>query len=57
MVIGELYVSHEMVANGVEAMRESRMLCLTEAEAVLEIYMAMAGTALKAAAYGEATIQ
>lgn len=57
MVIGELYISHEMIADGVDAMREAKTLCLTEAEVVREVYMAMAGTALKAGCEGEATIQ
>lgn len=57
MVIGELYISNAMIAEGVEAKREAEMKCLTEPEIVVEIYMAMAGTALKAACEGEDSVQ
>jgi hypothetical protein len=57
MVIGGFYVSNEMLAEGVEAKREAEARRLTESEIVLEIYMAMAGTALKMASDGEASIQ
>lgn len=57
MVVGELYISNEMVAEGVEAMREAKKKGFTEAEMVLDIYMAMAGTALKVIDTGEATVQ
>jgi len=57
VVIGELYISNEMIAEGVEAMREAKKRRFSEAETVLDIYYAMAGTALKAGMEGEATVQ
>lgn len=57
MVIGEVYISNSMISDGVDAMREARVMCLTDAEAVWEIYLAMAGRALMAAHDGEETVQ
>lgn len=57
MVIAELYISNEMIAEGVEAMREAKTKCFTEAEMVVDIYMAMAGRALLVTSNGEATVQ
>ena len=57
VIIGELYISNEMIAEGVEAMREAREKRFSEAQTVLDIYYAMAGTALKAGCEGEATVQ
>jgi hypothetical protein len=57
MVIGEFFLSNEMISEGVEAMREAKVRCLTEAEMVVEVYMAMAGQALLVTCNGEATVQ
>jgi len=56
-VIGELYLSNEMIAAGVEALEESEAKKLRAAQTVVEVYMAMAGMALKTAYDGEATVQ
>jgi hypothetical protein len=57
LIIGELYISNAMIAEGVEAKREAEINCLTEPEIVLEIYMAMAGTALRVSCEGEDSVQ
>lgn len=55
-VSAEIYVAPEMLAAGVDAMRASKQVGLTEAETVLEIYMAVWGAGVKATCEGEETI-
>jgi len=56
-VIGEVYLSNEMISAGVDALDEAAAKKLTKAQTVAEVYMAMAGMALKTAYDGEATVQ
>lgn len=47
MVISEVVMTAEMVAAGIEEMREARADCLEEGDLVIEIYLAMYGMAIK----------
>lgn len=57
MVIGEFYINNEMLAEGVEAMNEARARDFSDAQMVFDIYIAMAGVALRCGCEGEASIQ
>lgn len=47
MVVAEVYMSPEMIAAGLEAMREAKLRCLEDGDVVIEVYLAMYGTAIK----------
>ncbi len=48
MVIAMVELYPEMIAEGVEAMREAQKECFSEGEIVKEIYLAMYGAYIKA---------
>ncbi len=48
MIIAEVPLLPEMIAEGVEAMREAQTECFTEGEIVTEVYLAMYGAYIKA---------
>ena len=48
MVIAMVELYPEMIAEGVEAMREAQQECFSEGEIVKEIYLAMYGAYIKA---------
>ena len=52
----EVVILPEMVAAGVEALVEAKRDCLTDAEMVVEIYLAMYGHGLKAICEKEETV-
>lgn len=52
----EVYVAPEMIAAGVEAMHAAKRDCLTEAETILEIYLAMYLYGVKAMCEREETV-
>lgn len=43
MVVAAIEIHPEMIAAGVEAMREARLECLSEGEIATEVYLAMIG--------------
>jgi hypothetical protein len=43
MVVAEVELRPEMIAAGVEAMREARLECLSDGEIAVEVYLAMVG--------------
>ncbi len=55
-MIVEVYLSDEMLAAGVETMQEAKAKCMTEAEMVKEIYLAMYGEGIRCSNDGEASV-
>lgn len=43
MVVHQIELHPEMIAAGVEAMREAQLECLSAGEIVVEVYLAMIG--------------
>jgi hypothetical protein len=43
MVVASVELHPEMIAAGVEAMREARLECLSDGEIAVEVYLAMVG--------------
>ena len=42
----EVPISPEMIAAGIEAMKEARVMCLEDGDVVIEIFLAMYGMSL-----------
>lgn len=57
MVIGEVFVSKEMIAAGLESLAECRRDCLTDGDTVIDIYLAMEGMKLKCICEGQESTQ
>jgi hypothetical protein len=47
-VVNEIAMTPEMLAAGLEALREARLDCLSDGEMLIDLYLAMRGMEIKA---------
>ncbi len=45
-LVVEVVISPEMIAAGIEAMKEAKVMCLEDGDVVIEIFLAMYGMSL-----------